>query len=130
MVIESSKQLQQDPTELAAQTLLVISQSLIALSNKESITPLQQPSGASNFSPSHSNVVVNALWFSSLSLSVGVSLLAMLSKSWCYSFISQRYGTKHKQATRRQQQWDSINTWKMKDVMFYLPLFMHLALCK
>ena len=83
-----------------------------------------------SFSPSRSSVLVNTLWYSSLSLSVGVSLVAMLSKSWCHSFISRRYGTKHKQANRRQQQWDSMNTWKMKDFMIYLPSLMHLSLRK
>lgn len=130
MVVESSQQLQPDPAQVSAQTLLVISQNLIALSNNKAVPFPEQANVETNFSPSRSSILVNALWFSSLSLSVGVSLIAMLSKSWCYSFMSGRSGPKHQQAHRRQQRWDGMHTWKMKDILIYLPILMHFALRK
>ncbi|KAF8599029.1 hypothetical protein BDV93DRAFT_416411, partial [Ceratobasidium sp. AG-I] len=125
-----SKQLQQDPAQTSAQTLLVISQTLVALSNNQAVPTLESTDVETRFLPSHSNVLVNALWFSSLSLSVGVSLIAMLAKSWCYSFMSGRSGPKHQQAHRRQQRWDGMHTWRMKDILVYLPILMHFALCE
>ncbi|KAF8599031.1 hypothetical protein BDV93DRAFT_414865, partial [Ceratobasidium sp. AG-I] len=128
LVIESSKQLQEDPAKVSAQTLLIISQNLIALSDKQSVSALGPLPMNSSFSPSRSSVLVNTLWFFSLSLSVIVSLIAILSKSWCYSFMSGRSGPKYEQARRRQQRWDGIKTWKMKKVITYLPVLMHCAL--
>ncbi|KAF8609841.1 hypothetical protein BDV93DRAFT_462324, partial [Ceratobasidium sp. AG-I] len=128
MVIESSKQLQQDPAEAAAQTLLVMSQTLIALSNNEPTLTPNLPTLESNFSASRLSVVINALWYTSLSLSIAVSLIAMLSKGWCHTFMSGRSGTRYEQARQRQQRWDSLETWKMKRVLTQLPLLMHCAL--
>lgn len=130
MVLESSKQLQQDPAQVTAQTLLVISQTLVALSNGEPVPTPNLPNLASDFSATRSSVLVNALWYLSLSLSVAVSLIAMLSKSWSYSFMSGRSGPKYEQARRRQQRWDGLIAWRMKTVLLYLPLLMHFALCK
>lgn len=74
--------------------------------------------------------MVNALWFLSLSLSVAVSLIAMLAKEWCHAFISNRSGETYERARLRQKRWDEIERLKLIDVLTLLPLLMHLALCK
>ena len=76
------------------------------------------------------SVVVNILWLLSLSLSVFVSLIAMLAKEWCYKFMSGRFGPIYEQARRRQQKWNGIEKWKMQEILNVLPLMMHAALCK
>ncbi|QRV85763.1 phosphatidylinositol phosphatase PTPRQ [Ceratobasidium sp. AG-Ba] len=129
LVIESSHQLQPDPSESSAQTLLDISRSLVAISNGQ---PVDQSSFAGSsppeFSPSRTSVAINALWFLSLGLSVAVSLVAMLSKSWCIAFMSKRTGPKYEQGRRRQLKWAGIERWGMQGVFVYLPALMHLAL--
>ncbi|KAJ1304992.1 hypothetical protein OPQ81_000035 [Rhizoctonia solani] len=80
------------------------------------------------FLPSHTSVVVNTLWYLSLSLSVAVALLAMLAKEWCHLFMSNRTGQMYEQGRRRQQRWDEIERWKMIDVITLLPILMHIAL--
>ncbi|QRV99822.1 activating signal cointegrator 1 complex subunit 3 [Ceratobasidium sp. AG-Ba] len=129
LVIESSHQLQPDPSESSAQTLLDISRTLVAISNGQ---PVDQSSlvdsSSSEFSPSRTSVAVNALWFLSLGLSVAVSLLAMLSKSWCIAFMSKRTGPKYEQGRRRQLKWAGIERWGMQSVFVYLPALMHMAL--
>ncbi|CAE6488584.1 unnamed protein product [Rhizoctonia solani] len=80
------------------------------------------------FIPSHTTVMVNTLWYLSLSLSVAVALLAMLAKEWCHLFMSNRTGQMYEQGRRRQQRWDEIERWKMIDVITLLPVLMHIAL--
>ncbi|KAF8598465.1 hypothetical protein BDV93DRAFT_512473 [Ceratobasidium sp. AG-I] len=92
-VIESAKGLQQDPAESSARSLLLISQTLLAMSSSnQQASPVPALMDDNDFTPSASTVCVNVLWFLSLSLSVAVSLVAMLAKEWCYSYMSGRIG--------------------------------------
>ncbi|KAG8726477.1 hypothetical protein FRC10_007100, partial [Ceratobasidium sp. 414] len=101
--------LKPDPADSSAQTLLVMSQTLAAIANGQPVSlPTQNESDAATFSPPRSAVTVNVLWLLSLSLSVAVSLVAMLAKEWCYKFMSGRSGQIYDQARRRQEKWNGI----------------------
>ncbi|KAG8685171.1 hypothetical protein FRC11_010995 [Ceratobasidium sp. 423] len=52
----------------------------------------------------------------------------MLAKEWCLEFMSGRTGPFGAQARRRQQRWDGIVEWKMKEVIIMLPSLIHLSL--
>ncbi|KAG9123396.1 hypothetical protein FRC07_014991, partial [Ceratobasidium sp. 392] len=128
-VIESSKSLQPDPAETSAQTLFTISQTLLALANTQpgstfSFTPPQPP----QFVVTTSAICVNTLWFMSLSLSVAVSLVAMLGKDWARAYMAELTGQPYQQARKRQQRWDSLEEWRMPQVITFLPTLLHLAL--
>ncbi|QRV79734.1 transmembrane protein [Ceratobasidium sp. AG-Ba] len=127
-VVESLGHLQPDPAESSAQTLLVISQTLMAMANNQSVSLVTQHPAVPNPSPSPAQLVVNILWVLSLSLSVAVSLIAMLAKDWCYKFMFGRTGQVYEQARRRQQRWNGMEKWKMKQLLTYLPGMMHTAL--
>ncbi|KAG8787331.1 hypothetical protein FRC12_015676 [Ceratobasidium sp. 428] len=126
----SAKNLQQDPSETSAQALLLISQILLATSGDgttdASSAGLEQVS--TDFRPSATTVAINALWFLSLSLSVAVSLIAMLAKEWCNSFMSGRSGETYERGRLRQQRWNEIERLRMIDALTLLPLLIHLAL--
>ncbi|KAF8597826.1 hypothetical protein BDV93DRAFT_479016, partial [Ceratobasidium sp. AG-I] len=128
-ILESLKKLQPDPVDTSAATLLDISRTLAAISNGQPVPMPSLPDPASiTFTPSRASILVNSLWLTSLMISVGVSLMAMLAKKWCHKFLSARSGPHHEQARRRQKRWDSILAWRMQGVMDGLPLLMHLAL--
>ncbi|QRV96300.1 hypothetical protein RhiJN_24318 [Ceratobasidium sp. AG-Ba] len=128
-ITQSLGDLKPDPAVLSAQTLLVISQKLDLITNGQRTTfPTDASPVDHSFSPPYSAVVVNVLWLLSLSLSIAVSLIAMLAKEWCYNFISGRSGQAYDQARRRQQRWNGIARWKMQEILSYLPGLMHLAL--
>ncbi|KAG8793668.1 hypothetical protein FRC12_002072 [Ceratobasidium sp. 428] len=128
-VIESLEDLKPDYAESSAQTLLVIARALAEVANSSSVMPSKQVTLENpEFSPSRSAVIVNTLWFLSLSLSVAVSLIAMLAKEWCHKFMSGRSGPAYEQARRRQHKWNGIEKWKMREVLTYLPGVLHLAL--
>ncbi|KAG8790214.1 hypothetical protein FRC12_012504 [Ceratobasidium sp. 428] len=130
-LIESLGDLKPDPAESSAKTLLLMSQTLAAIANGQTVAlPSSDALDEPPFSPSKTAVVVNLLWLLSLSLSIAVSLIAMLAKEWCYKFLASRVGPAYEQARRRQLKWNGMERWKMKEVLTYLPSMMHVALCE
>ncbi|CAE6477402.1 unnamed protein product [Rhizoctonia solani] len=84
-IIESSKKLQPDPAEVSAETLSAISQTLLAIASNAQVNTqagLTGTDGAPAFVPSRTTVIINTLWYLSLSLSIATSLMAMLAKDW------------------------------------------------
>jgi hypothetical protein len=132
-LIESSDMLKQDPNDVSAAALVVISQALVALTGNSSadLLTLSLPDQSSApFMPPHRAVVVNTLWYLSLATSIATSFLAMLAKDWCHSFATGRAGHPWKQAQRRQRKWMMIEHWKMQELIVVLPSLIHLSLCE
>ncbi|KAF8669720.1 hypothetical protein RHS04_08741 [Rhizoctonia solani] len=128
-LMESSKRLQEDPADTSAQALAIISQTLLALTNGTSIsTPASMPTKQIPFVPSRTVVLINILWYMSLSVSVGASFLAMLAKDWCHDFMAGRKGELYVQARRRQKKWTMIEKWKMQELILVLPSLIHVSL--
>ncbi|KAF8601448.1 hypothetical protein BDV93DRAFT_421308, partial [Ceratobasidium sp. AG-I] len=127
-VLESSKDLKPDPAESVATTLLIISQTLLAMSNQSGSTPALVFAEPPRFVPATSAIVVNVLWFTSLILSVSVTLIAMLAKEWSHLYMVGRTGQHIQQARRRQRRFDGMKVWHMVGVITALPTLMHLAL--
>ncbi|GAB1522955.1 hypothetical protein RhiTH_006084 [Rhizoctonia solani] len=101
-LIESAKNLQPDPTETALREVA----SLLRVQVLNATSPTE-----AGFTPSLAAVWVNALWFLSLSLSVSVSLVAMLAKTMV---LFRRL--------------DGLERWKMPEILAFLPTLMHLSL--
>ncbi|KAG8688775.1 hypothetical protein FRC11_004790 [Ceratobasidium sp. 423] len=125
--------LKQDPNDISAAALVVISQALVAISTgNTSANPLAsappEQDNTPDFVPSRVAVIVNTLWYMSLSLSIATAFLAMLAKDWCYSFSAHRTGHPRDQAHRRQRKWKLIERWKMEELIELLPGLMHLSL--
>ncbi|CEL62412.1 hypothetical protein RSOLAG1IB_10453 [Rhizoctonia solani AG-1 IB] len=130
-LIESSGMLKQDPNDVSAAALVVISHALVALAGNSSVdlSTLSLPDqSAAPFMPPHNAVVVNTLWYLSLATSIATSFLAMLAKDWCHSFAINRSGHPWKQAQRRQRKWMMIERWKMQELIVVLPSLIHLSL--
>ncbi|KAG9119520.1 hypothetical protein FRC07_005419 [Ceratobasidium sp. 392] len=127
--IESSKSLQPDPAETSTRTLFAISQTLVLIANNQPGSPLNltAPEQETFVAPA-SAVCVNVLWFLSLSLSVAVSLVAMLAKDWAHGYVAELTGQPYQQARKRQRRWDGLEEWKVPEVIMFLPSLLHLAL--
>ncbi|KEP45413.1 putative transmembrane protein [Rhizoctonia solani 123E] len=52
----------------------------------------------------------------------------MLAKEWCLEFMTGRTGPPGSQARRRQQRWDGLVKWRMKEVIVLLPSLIHVSL--
>ncbi|CAE6405181.1 unnamed protein product [Rhizoctonia solani] len=131
-VVESSKSLKEDPPERSAARLDQITHILLVIANVSSPSQLNttQIIDPDPFSPRPIDLCVNALWFFALILSAAVSLIAMLAKEWCQSFMSGRIGDPWSQTKRRQQRWKGIERWKMEQVVMFLPSLIHVSVCK
>ncbi|KAG8789306.1 hypothetical protein FRC12_013660 [Ceratobasidium sp. 428] len=128
-VIESSKSLRPDPAGSSDQTLLTISQTLVLIANNQHGSPLNLTlTERPDFVVPASAIYVNTLWFLSLSLSVSVSLIAMLAKDWARGYIAELTGQPYQQARKRQRRWDGLKEWKVPEVIAFLPSILHLAL--
>ncbi|CAE6454882.1 unnamed protein product [Rhizoctonia solani] len=129
-LIESSKRLQQDPIDNSAQSLLVISQTLLAVANGLPPPGLDVLSldSTETFTPTRNAIVINTLWYLSLSISLATAFIAALAKEWCQSFLSGRTGHPCIQARRRQQKWTMIESWRMEELITLLPTLIHIAL--
>ncbi|CCO32091.1 hypothetical protein BN14_06144 [Rhizoctonia solani AG-1 IB] len=130
-IIESSNMLTQDTNTATVNALLAISQNLAtiaAVPGSTSTSSFASTALAPDLVPPHHAVIINTLWYFSLSLSVATSLLSMLAKDWCYSFGANRTGHSWDQALRRQRKWTMIEQWKMQELINVLPFFIHSSL--
>ncbi|KAG8778854.1 hypothetical protein FRC12_024768 [Ceratobasidium sp. 428] len=128
-VIESLKSLQPDPAVASSNTLSAISQTLFLIANSQPGSPLSLTAPEpETFVAPVSAICVNALWFLSLSLSVSVSLIAMLAKDWARGYVAELTGQPYQQARKRQRRWDGLKEWRVPEVITFLPSLLHLAL--
>ncbi|KAG8714298.1 hypothetical protein FRC09_017778 [Ceratobasidium sp. 395] len=128
-IIESLKDLKPDPAETSSQTLLAILQKLDAPVDERIMSlPQQADTASSVFQPPRTAVVVNLLWILSLSLSVGVSLIAMLAKDWFHKFMYGRSGQPYDRARRRQKRWNGMKNWRMRGFLTHLSIALHASL--
>ncbi|KAH7325494.1 hypothetical protein B0J17DRAFT_722962 [Rhizoctonia solani] len=111
-VIESYKNLKQDPADVSAQTLLVISQTLSSMNNGSQTT----------------NVPPIRIWKHLRSKHHQLRSVVHACQGWCLEFMSGRIGPPGSQARRRQRRWDGVVGWKMNEVLVVLPSLIHLSL--
>ncbi|KIY66489.1 hypothetical protein CYLTODRAFT_339645, partial [Cylindrobasidium torrendii FP15055 ss-10] len=77
---------------------------------------------------SRSDVWVNALWFTSLALSLSSALFAVLSKQWLRQYTSFISGSARDRALIRQFRYDGLEKWAVRTIIGLLPTILHLAL--
>jgi len=79
--------------------------------------------------PPSSIVYVNALWFLSITLSLGASTWAMLCQEWCALHLQGRKPEDYTEmATKRQRSFQAIKKWKMEAFVISIPFILHLSL--
>ncbi|KAG9123182.1 hypothetical protein FRC07_000132 [Ceratobasidium sp. 392] len=128
-VIESYKSLQQDNAEITAQGIAQMTDILRAMAAGEPLSPRNSTIIPSNFQPTYAAVIVNLSWFLSLSLSIVVTLVAMLVKQWGEGYRSGSGLTPPCTHARiRQSRFDNLKKWKTEDIVLALPAMMHAAL--
>ena len=83
------------------------------------------------FRPSRNARWVNGLWFSSLILSLGVALLAILAKQWLDEYTSrmrQPVSSLRRWAWRHILYSDALTQWGIGAMVSALPLILHVSL--
>jgi uncharacterized protein DUF6535 len=135
-VIDSKQDLQVNPADetvyyLRQQSIILsqISVQLASIAPQVSI-PSTPPAPFPAFSPSVSNIRVNAFWFMALAFSLIAALLAILVQKWVrdYMHVFNRYGDSLKSARLRQYLYEGCEGWHMPRVAEAVPGCLHVSL--
>ncbi|KIY63000.1 hypothetical protein CYLTODRAFT_360665, partial [Cylindrobasidium torrendii FP15055 ss-10] len=125
-VAQTSQSLSPDNSAIAVSLLVELVAVQRAALTGDSLSDI----AAANITPAieQTSVWVNALWFTSLALSLASALLAVLSKQWLRQYVSFISGTPRERALIRQFRYDGMEKWAVRTIVGLLPTFLHLAL--
>ncbi|KAH9848534.1 hypothetical protein C2E23DRAFT_843336 [Lenzites betulinus] len=73
-------------------------------------------------------VWLNALWFSSLVLSLSSASLGIMAKQWLNEYQSGVSGTSRPAARVRQHRLNNLRAWRVEDIINTIPILLQLAL--
>jgi hypothetical protein len=120
-IIESMKLLEEDPEETTRDILYTISQQLA----NSSIPAFPRV----KYETPQYAVVVNGLFFTSLSCSIIAALLAVLALQWVANYdMGLDTSSARKRALQRHIRWKGIEGWKMGEIIASLPLLIFISL--
>jgi len=80
------------------------------------------------FTPTTSNVYINALYFISLTLALCVSSVCILGKQWIREYEKDISASAREAVRVRQARFDSLEAWKVPQIMAALPVILLAAL--
>ncbi|KAK0212199.1 hypothetical protein DFS33DRAFT_1224268, partial [Desarmillaria ectypa] len=94
-VSQTSQSLRADYTQVSAALLfeMVLIQRAIANGSSLDNVPMTSLNPYATFTPATTDVWVNSLWFTSLSLSMATALVAVLVKQWLHRYLALPSGT-------------------------------------
>ncbi|KAK0485590.1 hypothetical protein EDD18DRAFT_1260648, partial [Armillaria luteobubalina] len=129
-VSQTSQNLQADYAQISASLLfeIVLIQRAIANGSSPNNVPASSLNPYIRFTPTTTDVWVNVLWFTSLSLSLATALVAVLVKQWLHHYIALPSGTPREQSHVRQFRYGGFEKWHVLVIIGLLPVLMHLAL--
>ncbi|KDQ18210.1 hypothetical protein BOTBODRAFT_128301, partial [Botryobasidium botryosum FD-172 SS1] len=123
-VIEAYKGLKPDSADQAVSLLQQLNENLVALRQGTTASDVS-PAASMAFSPSSSVVRVNCAWFASLTLSLGVTGVAVLAKQWLNNYdYSNVSGSTRERARLRQYRYTGLQKWKVPEIIALLPLLL------
>ncbi|KAF9032855.1 hypothetical protein BDZ89DRAFT_906467, partial [Hymenopellis radicata] len=124
-----SAQLQPDYAQLSSSIMyeLLVVQRAIGNGSSVDLAPVS-PSPDSPFTPSWPYIVVNALWYTSLSLNLITALVASLVKQWMHQYMAAISGPPRDRCMIRQYRYDGYEKWGVPFITETLPSLMHLSL--
>jgi hypothetical protein len=135
-VVDSKQNLQVSPSdkmvyylEQHSTILSQISQQIASIAPEVSI-PSTPPPPFPSFSPSASDIRINAFWFMALAFSLSAALLAILVQQWVrdYMHVFQRYSDLQKSARMRQYLYEGSEGWYMPIAAEAVPGLLHVSL--
>ncbi|KAK0226645.1 hypothetical protein IW262DRAFT_1543037 [Armillaria fumosa] len=129
-VSQTYQNLQADYTQVSASLLfeMVLIQRAVANGSSLDNVPVSSLNPYTKFTPAITDVWVNGLWFTSLSLSLTTALVAVLVKQWPHHYIALPSGTPQERSHVRQYRYGGFQKWHVFVIVGLLPVLMHLAL--
>ncbi|KAL1744387.1 hypothetical protein HDZ31DRAFT_38768, partial [Schizophyllum fasciatum] len=129
-VVQSSQALKPDYVQITASLLseLTRMQRAIAIGVQVNDIPVSPLTIESPAHAASTDVWVNCLWLTSLSLSLLTALIAVMAKQWIHHFNSMSGRTPRDRAQVRQYRLISFERWKVASIVGLLPVLLSLAL--
>ncbi|KAK0470831.1 hypothetical protein IW261DRAFT_1311575, partial [Armillaria novae-zelandiae] len=129
-VAQTSQSLQADYAQVSASLLfeMVLIQRAIANGSSPDNVPVSSLNPFTKFTPATTDVWVNGLWFTSLSLSLATALVAVLVKQWLHHYLALPSGISREQSLVRHYRYVGFQKWHVLIIIGLLPVLMHLAL--
>ena len=121
--IEAFQNLSQNPADTTNALLIALS---LQLANSSS--PVADASIANAFSPAKHDVQINVLYFVSLAFALAVSSVCILGKQWIREYEKDIVGTPCDAVRVRQMRYDSLEAWKVPQIIAALPVILIAAL--
>jgi len=100
----------------------------ISLQLANSSSPVADMSMVNNFTPNVFDVQINVLYFISLTLALSVSSVCILGKQWIREYQKDIAVSPFDAARVRQMRYDSLQRWKVPQIMAALPVLLLVAL--
>ncbi|KAF8145670.1 hypothetical protein K438DRAFT_2028671 [Mycena galopus ATCC 62051] len=125
-VAQTSQALSPDNTVISNSILLELVSLQRAQANGTSFDSIS--SADTSFTAAPTDIWVNGLWFTSLSLSLATALLAVLAKQWLHQYSSFLTGSACERALIRQFRYTSFDRWGVQFIISLLPTVLHLSL--
>ncbi|KAK0431807.1 hypothetical protein EV421DRAFT_1720129, partial [Armillaria borealis] len=127
-LVQTSQNLQLDYNRISASLLMEIVGYQRSASNVSSI-PLSSFYPDMSFSPSLSDIWVNGLWFTSLTLSLITALATVLVKQWLNQYISIISDSSPRERGRiRHYRFMGLEKWHVPMIIGLLPVLLHMSL--
>ncbi|KAF5361418.1 hypothetical protein D9758_006212 [Tetrapyrgos nigripes] len=125
-IIESYKNLQDNPADNVVALLAQISQQLSAVANGTTLSVQGSPA----FEPSPPSLICNVLWFLSLVLALSCSLLATFVQQWTQDFISKTHlkPSPFRQARAISFLYGGLRQFEMHTFVDVIPILLHISL--
>ncbi|KAF9264389.1 hypothetical protein L218DRAFT_1076597 [Marasmius fiardii PR-910] len=127
-IIESYRQLQEDPNEASLRILIQISQQL---SGSSGVPPVSNIISGNNgqFIPTSSAIRINTCWFLSLTLSLSTALFGILCKQWLHEYQRDVPTASHKDSLGlRHMRFEGFHKWGVPIVLSVLPILLQISL--
>lgn len=119
-IIESKKLLEQDPTELLVDIVVLY----LSSGGNYSTIPTERPP----FNPSSSAISINSLLFASLGASLVAALASVIALQWVNEYdaaITRGGSSPEDRAMRRQFRFAGATAWNMGELIAALPLLLY-----
>ena len=126
-LVESHKNLREQPEDVTAQTLLQISTQLASFTLNGNFLNSTIPPPRS-FVPPLFSVHTNTLWTLSLITALITASIGILVKQWLYEFLTQETYDPKEVVKVRLFRWVGITKWRVFEIAASLPLLLQLAL--
>ncbi|KAG6819521.1 hypothetical protein H0H93_011065 [Arthromyces matolae] len=131
LVAQTSQALQPDNAQITASLLVETNQLLRAAGNITAISTVpKSPLSVGSVVHTSLDVWVNALFFTSLALSLSTALLTVLVKQWLHYIVAQAYssfitGDARARAFITDSRSEGLRTWRVREIVEALPLVLH-----